>query len=77
MVYYFYTYLQEIQMTIRVRNNNVEQALRILRRKLNEDNKLFIYKEKQYHEKKTTKKQKAKASAKARERKRQCKDTKF
>ena len=64
-------------MTIKVRNGNVEQALRIFRRKINESNKLFEYKEKQYHEKKTTKRQRKKAAAKQRERKRQCKDIKY
>ena len=60
-------------MTIKVRNGNIEQALRIFRRKVNDSNKLFDYKEKQYHEKKTTKRQRKKAAAKQRERKRQCK----
>ena len=64
-------------MTIKVRNGNVEQALRIFRRKVNDSNKLFEYKEKQYHEKKTTKRQRKKAAAKQRERKRQCKDIKY
>ncbi len=64
-------------MTIKVRNGNVEQALRIFRRKVNDSNKLFDYKEKQYHEKKTTKRQRKKAAAKQRERKRQCKDIKY
>jgi small subunit ribosomal protein S21 len=66
-----------MSMTIKVRNGNVEQALRIFRRKVNESNKLFEYKEKQYHEKKTTKRQRKKAAAKQRERKRQCKDIKY
>lgn len=60
-------------MTIKVRNGNVEQALRIFRRKVNESNKLFEYKEKQYHEKKTTKRQRKKAAAVNREKKRQQK----
>jgi len=64
-------------MTIKVRNGNVEQALRIFRRKVNDSNKLFDYKEKQYQEKKTTKRQRKKAAAKQRERKRQCKDIKY
>ena len=64
-------------MTIKVRNGNVEQALRIFRRKVNDSNQLFDYKENQYHEKKTTKRQRKKAAAKQRERKRQCKDIKY
>jgi len=58
-------------MTIKVRNGNVEQALRVFRRKINDSNKLFDYKEKQYYEKKTTKRQRKQAAAKQRERKRQ------
>jgi len=58
-------------MRVKVRNGNVESALRIFKRKVTDSNVLFDYKEKQYHEKRTTKKQKRKAAAKVRERKRQ------
>jgi ribosomal protein S21 len=58
-------------MRVKVKNGNVEQALRLFKRKVTESNVLFAYKEKQYHEKKTTKKQKRKAAAVVRERKRQ------
>lgn len=58
-------------MNVKVRNGNVEQALRIFKRKINDSNKLFDYREKEYYEKPTTRKQKRKASAVARERKRQ------
>ncbi len=58
-------------MKIKVKNGNVESALRVFKRKVTESNVLFDYKEKQYHEKKTTKRQKKKAAAKVRERKRQ------
>jgi len=58
-------------MNVRVRNGNVEQALRIFKRKINDSNKLFDYKEKEAYEKPTTKKQKKKAAARVRERKRQ------
>ena len=58
-------------MNVKVRNGNVEQALRIFKRKINDSNKLYDYREKEYYEKPTTRKQKRKASAVARERKRQ------
>lgn len=61
-------------MKISVKNGNVEKAIRILKRKVTESDKLFVYKEKQFFEKKSTRKQKRKASAIARERKRQDKD---
>ena len=58
-------------MNVKVRNGNVENALRACKRKINDSNKLFDYREKEYYEKPTTRKQKKKASAVARERKRQ------
>ena len=64
-------------MKVSVRNGNVEQALRIFRKKVTESNVLFDYKEKQQHEKKTTKRQRKAAAARNREVKRQCKDTQF
>jgi len=57
-------------MTVRVRNGNVDQALRMFRRKTNDSGVLFQYKEKQFYEKPTSKRQRKKAAAKARERKR-------
>ena len=61
-------------MNVKVRNGNVEQALRIFKRKINDSNKLFDYREKEAYEKPTTKKQKKKAAARVRERKRQEKE---
>tara|TARA_R110002073_G_scaffold29259_2_gene92407 strand:+ start:316 stop:525 length:210 start_codon:yes stop_codon:yes gene_type:complete len=58
-------------MKVKVKNGNVESALRVFKRKVTENDILFDYREKQYHEKKTTKRQKKKAAAKVRERKRQ------
>jgi small subunit ribosomal protein S21 len=58
-------------MNVKVRNGNVEQALRIFKRKINDSNKLYDYREKEYYEKPTTRKQKKKAAARVRERKRQ------
>ena len=56
-------------MKIKVRNNNIESALSILRRRSKET--IFEYKEKQYFEKGSSKRHKAKQAAKTRERKRQ------
>ena len=58
-------------MNVKVRNSNVEQALRVFKRKITDSNKLFDYREKEYYEKPTTKRQKKKAAAANRERKRQ------
>ena len=60
-------------MNVKVRNGNLEQALRIFKRKINDSNKLFDDREKEYHEKRTTKRQKKKAAAVNREKKRQQK----
>ena len=56
-------------MRVRVKNNNVDSALRILKRKTKDT--LIDLRDKQYYEKKSTKRNKAKASATVRERKRQ------
>ena len=58
-------------MNVKVRNGNIEQALRIFKRKINDSNKLYHYREKEYYEKPASRKQKRRASAVARERKRQ------
>jgi len=63
-------------MKVTVRGNNIEGALRLFRRKVTDSGKLFQYKEKQYHEKNSTKKQRKMAAAKNRERKRQGSDIK-
>ena len=52
-------------MKIKVRNNNIESALSILRRRSKEI--IFEYKEKQYFEKGSSKRHKAKQAAKTRE----------
>ena len=57
-------------MRVAVRNGNVEQALRLLKRKINDSGKLLDYKEKERHTSKSERKQRKKASAIARERKR-------
>jgi len=57
-------------MRVAVRNGNVEQALRKLKRKINDSEKLLDYREKQYHTTKSERKQKKRASAVAREKKR-------
>ena len=58
-------------MKVKVRGNNIEGALRLFRRKVLDNGTIFQYKEKQYYEKASVKKQRAKAAAKAREQKRQ------
>ena len=56
-------------MRVRVKNNNVDSALRILKRKTKDT--LIDLRDKQYYEKNSAKRHKAKASATVRERKRQ------
>ena len=63
-------------MKVTVRGNTVEGALRLFRRKVTDSGKLYQYKEKQCHEKNSTKKQRKAAAAKNRERKRQGSDIK-
>lgn len=59
-------------MKVRVRNNNVESALRIFKKKCSEI--IFEYREKEYFEKPSTKRHKAKQAAKSREARRNDKD---
>lgn len=56
-------------MTIKVRNNNLEAALRVFKRKYSE--RVFDYKNRQEYEKPSIARRKAKLAAKGRERKRQ------
>lgn len=58
---------------IRVRNNNVESALRILKRRYSD--KMFEYREREHFEKPSAKRNKSKKSAIIRERKRKNVDT--
>ena len=53
-------------MRIEVRNNNVDRALRILKKKLTEDGFFNELREREYYESKGTKRRKAKAAAKRR-----------
>ena len=57
-------------MKVTVRNNNVEQALRLFKRKINDSGKLLDFRDKERYISKSEKKQKKKASAVAREKKR-------
>ena len=57
-------------MQVKVKNNNVEGALRLFRRKVTDSGVLFQYKEKQFYEKPCQKRKRRQASAKQRERKR-------
>lgn len=56
-------------MKVAVRNNNVDSALRVLKRKTKEC--LVDLREKEYYEKPSAKRNKAKQAAKVREQKRQ------
>ena len=62
-------------MRIKVRNNNIENALRVFKKKCSEVT--FEYREREYYEKPSAKRHKAKQSAKAREQRRQRKDEIF
>ena len=55
-------------MSVKVRNNNINAALRVFKRMYSD--KMFDFKEKQYFEKPSRKRSKAKLAAKGRERKR-------
>jgi|TARA_B100001094_G_scaffold150376_1_gene145505 small subunit ribosomal protein S21 len=60
---------------VKVRNNNVESAVRVFKKKCNEV--MFEYREREYYDKPSAKRHRAKQSAKARERRRQQKDDIF
>ena len=53
-------------MRIEVRNNNVDKAMRILKKKLTEDGFFNELRQREYYESKGTKRRKAKAAAKRR-----------
>ena len=57
-------------MRVAVRNGNVEQAIRLLKRKINDSGKLLDYREKERYTSKSERRQKKRASAVAREKKR-------
>ena len=58
-------------MKIRVKSKNIDTALRQLKRRLKEDNRLVIFKEKQEYVKPSLKRKKMQQSAKLREQRRQ------
>ena len=60
-------------MRVRVKNNNVEIALRIFKRKLKESEKLIDLRKKEYYEKPCQKRNKARSAAILREKRRQGK----
>tara|TARA_Y100000994_G_scaffold248888_1_gene258029 strand:- start:653 stop:862 length:210 start_codon:yes stop_codon:yes gene_type:complete len=60
---------------VKVRNNNIENAIRVFKKKCSEV--IFEYREKEYYEKPSAKRHRAKQSAKAREQRRQRKDEIF
>jgi small subunit ribosomal protein S21 len=53
-------------MRIEVRNNNVDKAMRILKKKLTEDGFFNELRQREFYESKGTKRRKAKAAAKRR-----------
>jgi len=57
-------------MQVKVKNNNIEGALRLFKRKVNDSGVLFKYREKEFYEKPCQKRKRKQASAKQRERKR-------
>ena len=58
-------------MKIRVKSKNIDTALRQLKRRLKEDNRLVIFKEKQEYVKPSQKRKKMQQSAKLKEQRRQ------
>ena len=58
-------------MKVKVRNNNVESAIRVFKKKCNEI--IFEHREREFYDKPSTKRHRAKQSAKAREVRRQKK----
>ena len=61
-------------LTVEVRNNDVNFALRKFKKKVQESGILQELRERQYYEKPTTKRKRAKAAAKARWKKQQAKN---
>jgi small subunit ribosomal protein S21 len=62
----YITLEKETKVRIEVRNNNVDKAMRILKKKLTEDGFFNELREREYYESKGTKRRKAKAAAKRR-----------
>jgi small subunit ribosomal protein S21 len=62
-----------LSLTIQVRNGNVEQAMRVLKKKLQKDGILKSLKDKQYYEKPSAKKRRKKKEAIANFKKKQKK----
>ena len=58
-------------MRVHVKNNNIETALKIFKRKLKESNKLNVLRDKEYYDKPSSKRGRKKAAAELREVKRQ------
>ena len=62
-------------MSVKVRNNNINAALRVFKRMYSD--KMFDFKEKQYFEKPSRKRSRAKLAAKGREKKRVAEQNKL
>jgi len=62
----YITLEKETEVRIEVRNNNVDKAMRILKKKLTEDGFFNELRQREFYESKGTKRRKAKAAAKRR-----------
>ena len=62
----YITLEKETKVRIEVRNNNVDKAMRILKKKLTEDGFFNELRQREFYESKGTKRRKAKAAAKRR-----------
>lgn len=66
---FYNNFKRDFGLTVEVRNDNVEQALRKFKKKVNNDGKIQEVRERTEYTKPTTARKKARASAKARTRK--------
>lgn len=62
-------------MKVKVRGTNIEGALKILKRKMKEENLLNDFRSKEFYEKPTEERNRKKAAAKLREKRRQQENT--
>ena len=61
---------------VTVRNNNVEAAIRVFKRKVTNDGLIFEIRERQHYEKPSSRRNKAKQAAKLREKRRRTNESK-
>jgi small subunit ribosomal protein S21 len=67
---YYNDFKRDFGLSVEVRNDNVEQALRKFKKKVNNDGKIQEYRERTEYTKPTTARKKARDAAKSRNRKR-------